>query len=94
MQDQFMAQGHIFRSSHRNVAGLERVKFLPLEELMFGRWCRTMGYANIGGRNAEEEIRMNIHLEQGAVPTITVRSAEDIENPNPMVAKMLKMAEK
>jgi hypothetical protein len=94
MQDQFIAQGHIFRSSHRNVAGLERVKFLPLEEFIFGRWCRTMGYANIGGRNAEEEMRMSIHLEQGAVPTITVRSAEDIENPNPMVAKMLKMAEK
>jgi hypothetical protein len=53
-----------------------------------------MGYANIGGKDPEQDMRMNIHLEQGAVPTITVRSAQDIEDPNPMVANILKMAEK
>jgi hypothetical protein len=92
MQDQFIAQTHIFKSTHRNVDGLERVKVLPLNEFMFGRWCRSMGYANIGGKSEEQNMRMQIHLDQGAVPTITVRSAEDIEKPNSMVSKMLEIA--
>jgi hypothetical protein len=59
---------------------------------MFGKWCRSMGYANIGGKSEEQNMRMKMHLTQGAIPTITVRSVEDIENPNKMVAEFLKMA--
>ena len=92
MQDQFVAQVHLFKSAHSNVSGLERVKVLPLNEFMFGRWCRSIGYANIGGRNKEEDMRMNIHLAQGAIPTITVRTAGEIKEPNEMVAKMLRLA--
>jgi len=94
MQDQFIAQAHLFKSSHRNIAGLERVEVLPLNEYMFGRWCRTMGYANIGGHSEEQNMRMKMHLTQGTIPTITVRLPEDIRNPNEMVSRMLEMAGK
>jgi hypothetical protein len=92
IQDQFIGQAHLFRSGHQNIPGIERVKALPLNEFMFGKWCRSMGYANIGGKSEEQNMRMKMHLTQGAIPTITVRSVEDIENPNKMVAEFLKMA--
>lgn len=92
IQDQFIGQAHLFRSGHRNIPGIERVNALPLNEFMFGKWCRSMGYANIGGKSEEQNMRMKMHLTQGAIPTITVRSVEEIEKPNEMVAKFLKMA--
>jgi len=35
---------------------------------------------------------MNIHLEHGAIPTITIDSAEEITNPNSAVKKILDIA--
>jgi len=92
VQDQFIGQVHLFRSGHVNIDGIERVKPLPLNEFMFGKWCRSMGYANIGGKSEEQDMRMKMHVTQGAIPTITVRSVEEIEKPNEMVAEFLKMA--
>jgi len=54
--------------------------------------CRTIGYNGLGGRNLNEELRMQLHIEHNTIPTITVRSAEEILNPNPAVKKMLDIA--
>ena len=35
---------------------------------------------------------MNIHMEHRAIPTITLRSAEEIVKPNPAVKQMLDIA--
>jgi len=33
-----------------------------------------------------------MHMEHGAIPTITIRNADEILNPNPAVKKMLDIA--
>ena len=35
---------------------------------------------------------MKVHLDHGAIPTITINSPDEIINPNPAVSEMFKMA--
>ena len=92
MQDQAFAQVHLFRSSGPNIKGLERLKPCPLSEYLFGKWCRSFGYSGLNGKTAAEEMRMQMHIDWGAIPTITVGSAADLENPNPALKRILKLA--
>ena len=91
-QGQSFAQVHLFKSWHSSTEGLERTGGCNLNEFLFGRLCRTIGYSGLGGRDENEELRMQIHLEHGAIPTITIRSVEEITNPNPGVKRMLDIA--
>jgi hypothetical protein len=86
------AQVHLFRSPHSTLQGLERTGACPLNNLLFGRLCRSFGYSGLGGRNAEEELRARIHEEHGALPTITIRSAAEIANPTAAVKRALDAA--
>jgi hypothetical protein len=86
------AQAHLFKSWQSSIEGLERAGGCNLNEFLFGKLCRTIGYSGLRGRNKEEELRMQIHMEHGAIPTITIRSAEEIINPNPGVKRMLDIA--
>ena len=92
MQGQSFAQAHLFKSWHSSVAGLERTGGCPLNDVLFGRLCRSIGYANLGGRNEDQALRMKMHLEHGAIPTITVGSAKEIITPNFAVEQMLRRA--
>jgi len=92
MQGQSFAQAHLFKSWHSSVAGLERTGGCPLNDLLFGRLCRTIGYANLGGRNEDQALRMKMHLEHGAIPTVTIRNAQEIVKPNTPVEQMLRRA--
>ena len=85
-------QVHLFKSWQTSIDGLERAGGCNLNEFLFGKLCRTIGYSGLGGNNKDEEMRMQIHLEHSAIPTITIRSAEDIINPNPAVKRMLDIA--
>jgi hypothetical protein len=85
-------QVHLFQSWQTSLEGLERTGGCPLNEFLFGKLCRTFGYTGLGGSNKDEELRMQIHLEHGAIPTITINSAEEIANPNPAVKQMLDIA--
>jgi hypothetical protein len=85
-------QAHLFQSWQTSIEGLERTGGCPLNEFLFGKLCRTFGYSGLGGRNKDEELRMNIHLEHGAIPTITIDSVEEITKPNPAVKKILDIA--
>jgi hypothetical protein len=60
-----------------------------LNDFLLGRLCRTFGYSGLGGRNADEQLRMKLHEEHGAIPTITIRSAREIADPNPAVKRIL-----
>ena len=48
----------------------------------------------MGGRDSDQALRMKMHLEHGTIPTVTIRSAEEIESPNTSVKQMLNMAGK
>ena len=91
-QRQSFGQAHLFQSFQSSIEGLERTGGCDLNEFLFGKLCRTFGYNGLGGRNKNEELRMRIHLEHGTIPTITIRSEEEIINPNPAVKQMLDIA--
>lgn len=91
-QGQSFGQVHLFKSWQTSIEGLERAGGCDLNEFLFGKLCRSIGYSGLGGRNKDEELRMQIHLEHHAIPTITIRSANDIINPNPAVKQMLDIA--
>ncbi|MHC1768054.1 MAG: DUF6259 domain-containing protein [Verrucomicrobiia bacterium] len=92
MQGQSFAQAHLFKSWQQSVEGLERTGGCDLNYRLFGRLCRTIGYSGLSGRNENEALRMRMHLEHSTIPTVTIRSAEDIERPNAAVLEMLKAA--
>jgi hypothetical protein len=85
-------QAHLFKSWHESVAGLERAGGCPLNEFLFGRLARTFGYSGLSGANEDHRLRHRIHLQHNAIPTITIRSAREIEQPNPVVEEVIKGA--
>jgi len=92
MQGQSFGQVHLFKSWHQSIEGLERTGGCDLNAFLFDGLCRTFGYANLGGQNADQELRMRMHLEHGAIPTVTIRSAREILSPNAAVRQMLDRA--
>jgi hypothetical protein len=86
------AQAHLFRSWQENTAGLERAGGCALNDFLLGRLCRTIGYSALSGKTEAEGLRMRIHEEHGAVPTITIDSAEEVLRPNPAVERTLRRA--
>jgi|WetSurMetagenome_2_1015567.scaffolds.fasta_scaffold01413_2 hypothetical protein len=92
MQGLSFAQAHLFRSWQNSTDGLERAGGCNLNQLLFGRLSRTIGYSGLSGKDADEELRMKIHLDHGAIPTITINSANEVINPNAAVKHMLDLA--
>ncbi len=88
-QGQSFAQVHLFESWQKSTPGLERAGGCALNEFVLGKLCRTIGYSGLAGRNADEELRMRIHEEHGAIPTITIRTAKEIIEPNSAVKRIL-----
>jgi hypothetical protein len=91
-QGQSFAQVHLFRSWQESAEGLERTGGCPLNEYLLGKLCRSFGYSSLGGRDAREQLRMRIHEEHGAIPTITIRSAREVADPNPAIKRVLDQA--
>ena len=92
MQGLSFAQAHLFQSWQNSAEGLARTGGCPLNEFLFGKLCRTIGYSGLSGSTPEEELRMRIHEEHGAIPTITISSADEIEKPNRAVKRVLDQA--
>lgn len=92
MQGQSFAQAHLFRSWQTNIEGLERTGGCPLNHFLFGRLCRTIGYSGLRGRDEAEELRMRLHEEHGAIPTITPWYPDEIRRPTPAVERALRAA--
>jgi hypothetical protein len=92
MQGLSFAQAHLFKSWHASIDGLERTGGCALNDFLFGRLCRTFGYSRLSGANEDEELRMRIHEEHNAIPTVTVRSADEINSPNRAVQRALDLA--
>lgn len=92
MQGLSFAQAHLFQSWQASAEGLARAGGCALNEFMFGKLCRTIGYSGLSGRTEEEQVRMQVHEGLGAIPTITLRSADEITSPNPAVKRVLEQA--
>jgi hypothetical protein len=86
------AQAHLFRSGQKSLEGLERTGGCAFNEFLLGKLARTIGYNGLSGRNADEELRIRIHEEHGAIPTLTIRSAKEITDPNPVAKRVLERA--
>jgi hypothetical protein len=85
------AQAHLYGYGGY-AEGVERTGGCALNSLLFGDLCRTIGYSSLSGKTEAEVLRMRLHEEHGAIPTITVRSAEAVDKPNAAVERVLKMA--
>jgi hypothetical protein len=92
MQGLSFAQAHLFKSWQNSIEGLERTGGCNLNQLLFGRLCRTIGYSGLSGKDKDEELRMQLQIEHGGIPTITIDSENDISNPNPAVRQLLEIA--
>ncbi len=94
MQDQIFSQVHLFQSWFENIEGLEELKPIRLGEFLFGPWSLSFGYSRLSGQTDWEQFRMKRQVEMGAIPTVTIRTAEEITNPNRGVKLMLELAGK
>jgi hypothetical protein len=83
------AQAHLFRSWQENGPGLERTGGCALNDFLLGRLCRTFGYSALSGKTEAEQLRMRIHEEHGAIPTLTIDGPDEILRPNPAVERVL-----
>jgi hypothetical protein len=54
--------------------------------------CKTFGYTGLSGVNKDEELRMNLHLDHGCIPTITINSVDELSNPNSAVKHIFDLA--
>jgi len=81
MRSQAWGQVHLYKSWQTNWPGLEKLVTVPLGELLYGDWCRAFGYTRLAGGNPDADLRLRMQLDQGSVPTITIRTAAEIDNP-------------
>jgi hypothetical protein len=91
-QNLSFAQAHLFDSHQGTTGGLDRCGGCDLNNILFGRLCRTMGYSNLAGENESQILRERIHEEHGAIPTITVSNYKQITNPNAEIKRVLELA--
>jgi len=90
-QGQSVSMTHLFKSVHVNADGLERAGGCNLNNHIFRGLCRPFGYSNLDGKTEESRLRMKIYQDHDWIPTITISSADDILNPNPVIKAMLDM---
>ena len=91
-QYQTFAQAHLFKSHHTNTERFEELNPVPLGRFLYGDLCRTMGYAGLGGDTPESALRLEVHEKLGALPSLTIRSAGQLEHPTPAVRRVLDRA--
>lgn len=92
MQGLSFGQVHLFRSWQTSIEGLERAGGCNLNQVLFGKLCKTIGYTGLSGVNKDEKLRMNLHIDHGCIPTITINSATEISQPNSAVKHILDLA--
>ena len=88
------AQQHLFGVGVPNVTpqDMPRTGGCALNDFLFGGLCKLIGYSHLSGCNEEEVVRMRLHEEHGAIPTITIGTAEQILHPNPAIKDILDRA--
>ena len=92
MRYQAFGQVHLFKSWLSNIKGLDQLPTVALSEFLYGDWCRAFGYSALNGGNPDADLRLRKQLDQGAVPTIYIRTAAEIDKPNAGIQSMFDAA--
>lgn len=92
VQYETFAQAHLFKSHHANCERFEELNPVPLGHFLYGDLCRTMGYAGLAGDTPESALRLEVHEKLGALPSLTIRSAEELASPTPAVQRVIERA--
>jgi hypothetical protein len=90
MQEQSFGQAQLFPVDRKDLDGLKRTGGCPLNEFLFGKLSRTTGYAGLAGRNPDDQLRIQIYEQHGSIPSLAIRSAKELTDPNPFVKDFLK----
>jgi hypothetical protein len=86
------AQAHLFQIWSIEAKDLARCGGAAVNDLLFGRFCRTIGYNGLGGGDEASAIKMRVHDQHGAIPTLTISKASDLTSPNAEVKALLERA--
>ncbi len=87
-----VAQAHLFMGGHVPLAGIERTGGCNISDILFGKVCRTIGYSGLTGRNDGDDLRLQLHLDHGAIPTFTHASVELLSKPTKLVNRVFELA--
>ena len=89
MQKLSFAQVHPFAHGLKG-AELARTGGCDLNDFMFGRLCRSFAYCGLTGKDEDNIVMARIFTEHGAIPTLGLSCAADVENPSPAAARALR----
>lgn len=81
---------HLFR--HGLHKGYEHSGICDLNNFLFEDLSKSFGNNYISGKDESERLRMQVHLNHGAIPTINVKTPDEINHPNAGVLEMLRIA--
>lgn len=88
-------QGHAFAQAHlltQDPEGLKRAAGCDLNQFLWGKLCRIIGYSGCSGRTETDALCRRVYDSQGAIPTLIIGSADDVRNPTPEVNRVLQKA--
>lgn len=71
---------------------IARTGGLNLGHVLWGDLCRAIGHGNLSGKTPDEEATLRVLEEHDGLPTITVGSAQEILEPNPVIERVLEKA--
>ena len=89
MQGLTFAQAHLLTEDPEQ---LKRPYACDLNQFLWGKLCRIIGYTHCGGQSETDRLVRAVYDAQGAIPTLTVGSAEEITSPTPEVEEVLRKA--
>ncbi len=92
MRYQSFSQAHLALSYHTNHEHFDQLVPVPVNAFLFGELCRSMGYYNILGDTPESEKRMAVHESLGAIPSLQIRSKDDLHDMSPATQRVLDRA--
>jgi hypothetical protein len=87
-----VAQAHLFMGGHTQLDGIERTGGCNISDILFGKVCKTIGYSGLTGRREEDDLRLQLHLDHGAIPTFTHASEELLGKPTKLVNRVFELA--
>jgi len=89
MQGLTFAQAHLLTEDPEQ---LKRPYACDLNQFLWGKLCRIIGYTHCGGQSEMDTLVRRVYDAQGAIPTLTIGSAEEIRKPSPEVEEVLRKA--
>jgi len=77
---------------HVPLEGIERTGGCNISDIFFGKVCRTIGYSGLTGKKDGDDLRLQLHLDHGAIPTFTNASVELLSKPTKLVNRVFELS--